>query len=243
MKTLNILVVDDDRDFAETMAEVLEGRGHSVELAFSGREAVSKFCAQDFDVAFIDVMLPDMSGVKSFAEIKAKKPGARVVMMTAFSVEQLLEEAFENGALGVLHKPLNMEQVLEFVDKSRPRGAILIADDDREACQTLKDELEPRGYKIHVAHDGASALAQARAGGIDLMLLDLKMPVMSGFDVYMELERSGETVPTIIVTGYAEEESDAIRELNSRSVATVFTKPFDMKKLLDSIDKLASEGS
>jgi DNA-binding NtrC family response regulator len=117
MKELDILVVDDDRDFAESMAEALELQGHAVQLASNGEGAVGKLRERDFDVIFMDVKLPAMNGVESFLKIHKLKPQTKVAMMTGFSVDQLLEQAVENGAWAVFHKPIDMEQVLEMLRK------------------------------------------------------------------------------------------------------------------------------
>ncbi|MCP4936069.1 MAG: response regulator, partial [bacterium] len=90
MKRIKILVVDDDRDFAESLVFVLEGRGYEVEVAHTGEAAIRKFQNNDFDIAFMDVKLPGKNGVESYMEIRKFKSDAKVVMMTGYSVEQLL---------------------------------------------------------------------------------------------------------------------------------------------------------
>ncbi len=100
---MRALVVDDDRDHGESVAEVLEMRGFSVDVAFTGEDAVSCFRDVDFDIVLMDVKLPGMSGVEAFSACRMIRPAARVVMMTGYSVEQLVVWAVENGALGVLH--------------------------------------------------------------------------------------------------------------------------------------------
>ncbi len=99
VNTLRVFIVDDNQDFAESLALLIEGRGYDVELAFSGEEAIEKFHQQDFDITFMDVKLPGMDGVESFVEIRKFERSARVVMMTGYSVEQLLEQAVEQGAV------------------------------------------------------------------------------------------------------------------------------------------------
>jgi len=81
MNSLRVLIVDDDRDFAESLALLLEARGYQVELAFSGEEAIVKFREQDFDIAFMGVRLPGKDGTESFLEIRKFRPSARVMMM------------------------------------------------------------------------------------------------------------------------------------------------------------------
>ena len=111
----HIFIVDDDEDVAESLADLLEGRGYKVDVAFSGEEAIAGFRERDYDVAFMDVRMPGLNGVESLLEIRKLKPNAKVVMMTAFSVEELLTKALEGGAAGVLHKPFEMRDFLEML--------------------------------------------------------------------------------------------------------------------------------
>jgi two-component system, NtrC family, response regulator HydG len=113
-----IFIIDDDRDHAESLAEVLEMRGHEVALAHSGEEAVELFKDADFDLVLLDVKLPGMNGVETFVEFRRLRPDARVMMMTGYSVEQLVAQAVEQGALGVLHKPFSPQALLEFVEST-----------------------------------------------------------------------------------------------------------------------------
>ena len=237
MKNLDIFIVDDDQDFAEGMAEVLELKGYKVHLASSGEEAVEKFRKQDFDITFMDVKLPGMDGVRSFLEIRKIRPSAKVMMITAYSVKQLLDQALENGAWGVLQKPLNIEHVLEMLDKIMPKG-ILLADDDRDFVDGIRAILEMKGYKVYAVHNGKEAVEQVKSNAVDALILDLQMPLLSGLDVYLELERSGHAVPTIIVTAYAGKEAAALDRLRTLSVTGILTKPFDPQDLLKAVEDI-----
>lgn len=119
-KGLRIFVVDDDRDFAESLADIFELHGHTCELAFNGEEAVEKCKEKDFDIAFMDVKLPGKNGVESFLEIRKTRPHAKIVMMTGYSMEKLLDQALDNGAWGILHKPLDVEKALHMIAQIRP---------------------------------------------------------------------------------------------------------------------------
>ena len=116
-RPLRIFVVDDHRDVAEGLADVLRLNGHEVEVAYNGEQAVRIFRERDFDIAFMDVMMPGMNGVESFLAIRRTKPDAKVVMMTGYSVEQLLDQVVDKGAYGVLHKPVSMNDVLETLER------------------------------------------------------------------------------------------------------------------------------
>jgi CheY-like chemotaxis protein len=236
MKSLDILVVDDDVDLAEAIAEALEMAGHSPTVAGSGTEAIEKYCGRAFDITFMDVKLPDINGVETFQTIRKMDPGARVVMMTGYRIEQLLAQATDNGAIKVLHKPFAMEDVLASLREVVPTGLVLVADDDPDFAASAKSLLVEHGYDVLVARTGREAFESVLKSKPDVLLLDLRLPVMHGLDVYLELKRYGRCVPTIIVTGYAKEEVDAIDALRSLEVTGCLFKPFEPEALLRAIE-------
>ena len=240
MTKLKILVIDDDQDFAESLALVLEGRGYQVDVGHTGEEAIRKFRDNDFDIALIDVKLPGKNGVESYMEIRKFKPDARVVMMTGYSVEQLLDKAVENGAWGVLHKPLDMEKFLSMIEKIQPYG-ILITDDDLDFVMSIKELLTSKGYSVFVATNGREAVERILSNGIDVLILDLRMPVLNGLETYLELKKAGRAVPTIIITAFTDEETGTIERLRALSVSGVLRKPFDPRELLSAIERLVQQ--
>ncbi len=122
MRSMQILVVDDDRDSAEGLAEVLEFSGHDVTLAFDGPAAVEMVHRQPFDVAFMDIMMPSMNGIESLIEFQKIRPGIKVLMMTGYSLEELIAKATDNGALGVLKKPIDLEDIFKFLEGLEAEG-------------------------------------------------------------------------------------------------------------------------
>ena len=92
-RSLRILVVDDDADNANSLGELFEMEGHRPLVVYDGEGAIAAYLKEDFDIAFMDVMMPGKNGVESFLEIKRLKPLAKVYMMTGYSVEQLLQQA------------------------------------------------------------------------------------------------------------------------------------------------------
>ena len=241
MRPLSILVVDDDVDFARGIANFLRLEGNLVELAFDGEAAVAKFTEQSFDITFMDVRLPGKNGVESFFEIRRLKPAARVMMMTAHSVEELLKQAIDNGALGVFSKPLDTDQVLRTLEDVKPAGIVLLVDDDPDFLNGVSRTVTDAGYAVLLARDGEEAVQKVVAGGVDCLVLDLRLPILSGLEVYLELKRQNHVVPTIIVTGYAVEEAEAIDRLRAMSVSGCLVKPFEPSELLRAIDAMVAE--
>jgi two-component system, NtrC family, response regulator HydG len=238
----HVLVIDDDRDHAESIADVLTARGIEVELAFTGEAGVSRFRDADFDMVFMDVKLPGKNGVETFFEFKKIRPDAKVMLMTGYSLEQLIAQAVEKGALGVLRKPFAAKELLEALDGVQPGGMVLVADDDADFAASIRPILMQHGYRVEIAATGQQALEMAAAGGVSCLVLDLAMPMLSGLEVYMKLKQSGTEIPTIFVTGMPGEKSAAEAQLPSPAAQGMFLKPFDPAELLRAVDVATGRG-
>jgi DNA-binding response OmpR family regulator len=234
-----VLVVDDDCDHAESLADVIEMRGHAAQIANSGEDALGYFRDADFDFVLLDVKLPGINGVETFLEMRKMRPTARVMLMTGYSVEQLVARAIEGGALGVLHKPFAATQVLDLLCKVKPRGRVLVADPDEGFIRSVVPILEAAGYAVEVATTGAEALDKMFGEPVDCLVLDLRLPVLSGAELYARLVKAGHAVPSVLVTGGDADEQDP--HWRSQICGMLF-KPFDPNALLSAIGSAVSHG-
>ncbi len=116
-RKLNILVVDDDAENADSLAELFSMDDHQVIVAYDGQQAIEAFSLNKVDIGFFDVMMPGKNGVESFLEIKASHPEACIYFMTGFSADDLLQEAVRNGAKGVFSKPVDLPRVLNTLER------------------------------------------------------------------------------------------------------------------------------
>ncbi len=132
---MRVLIVDDDADLAESLADILVEYGCDVYIAEHGQEAVERVCAQDFDVILMDVRMPVMNGVDSFFAIRSIRPQARVIMMTGFK-ELFVERAIQAGAEGPLHKPFSVDDMLNMIENG-DRTAPSLAPGHGEATRPL----------------------------------------------------------------------------------------------------------
>ena len=233
-----VLIVDDDCDHAESLADVIELRGHTAQLASSGEEAIDCFRNANFDFVLLDVKLPGINGVDTFLELKKIRPAAQVMMMTGYSVEHLVAQAINGGALGVLHKPFAATKVLELLSTVKRRGRVLVADGDGDFVGTIVPILEGAGYAVEVATTGAEALEKMIREQVDCLLLNLRVPVLSGAELYARLVEAGRTVPTVLMTGGREDAEQEAR-LRSHTCGMLF-KPFDPNALLAAIGAAVS---
>ena len=239
-KSLRVLVVDDDTDNANSLTELFQMEGHQVDTVYSGEAAIAAYVKTRYDIAFMDVMMPGKNGVESFLEIKKLQPDAKVYMMTGYSVEQLLQQAVDNGAMGVLSKPISSAKVLAVLQEVSPAGIVLIAEDDPDFGPELQQLIESTGMQCELVQNGRDALAKVMAGGVDILILDLKMPLINGVEVYTELKRVGRTVKTIIITGNGAEYASTFDAIKDVAITGILNKPFDPMSLLDRLETLAA---
>ena len=241
MSHARVLIIDDDCDFADSLAEALTLQGHHITIANSGESALRKLRNQSFDITFLDFMLPGKNGVELFADIRALYPQARVMMMTGYAKENMLDSVMKRGALGVLDKPLDLNMVMNAIEKASPDGTVLVADDDEDFVESISDILSACGHTVLTAGNGREAIKMIREHDIDVLVLDLKMPGLNGHEVYIELQSLDIKPATIVVTGFMEEDIESLNSLTKLSRADALIKPFDPEMLLDQVQKLISD--
>ena len=118
MSKPEILVVDDDVSVAESISDVLDAVGYGVSTAHDGYRAIELAKDSSFDVLLTDIKMPGLNGVELYKIIKKVRPLIRAIMMTAYSVEDLINEALDAGASEVLTKPLDVERLLSIIESA-----------------------------------------------------------------------------------------------------------------------------
>jgi len=115
----SILVVDDDSDFRNSMAKMLEIQGYRVSTAGSGLEAIRLTKQRAFNIAFVDIKMCVMDGLTASIKIKENNPDILIVMMTGYrdEVKEIVEEASEKGVTRCLYKPFNVTDLKELVNQ------------------------------------------------------------------------------------------------------------------------------
>jgi len=114
---VSILIVDDDESMCETLSDILEDEGYGVVIARDGLRAVAEAESHHFDLALIDIMMPDMNGVETLRGIKKADPGTTTMIMTGHSaLEGLISDALKGGVDGVLYKPFEIAAIVEMIE-------------------------------------------------------------------------------------------------------------------------------
>jgi len=113
----NVLLVDDDEDFAASLALLLELKGHHVSVKSSGSAALAEFAPGRFDTIILDVRLPEMDGLECFTRMRSVDPAARCVFVTGMRDEALSRQAIDEGAVAVFDKPVPLDRFFAVLDE------------------------------------------------------------------------------------------------------------------------------
>jgi len=120
----HVLVVDDEPSFAATMVDVLRARGYEAESVGTGREAEAALDRGRYDLALIDLKLPDTTGIELLARIRRSSPAPEVIVVTGNGTVENAVRALDRGAFGFLEKPPNVERLLLLVERALSRRAL-----------------------------------------------------------------------------------------------------------------------
>lgn len=240
VRALKILIADDDVDNAASLGELFEMEGHNTVVVHSGDAAVAAYKVNNFDLAFMDVMMPGKNGVESFLEIRKLCPNAKVYMMTGYSVEQLLRQATDNGAMGVLNKPIDIDKVSAALRDAGANGILVVAEDDPDFGNHLMRIVNEGGYVCELVKTSKYLASNSSALTPSIMIFDLKRPLIDGFEVLNNLKRAGRNVPAIIITATGSQYHDTIEAMQDIRVTGILNKPFDPMLLLDQLENLAA---
>lgn len=112
-----VLVVDDEEIILTFFCDLLGQRGYDIILARNGQEAIEKIKEEEFDVAFIDAIMPVIDGLEVLRMIKKIRPSAKSIMITAYAVEDLMKQAVQEGAYACIRKPFGIKEILEPLEK------------------------------------------------------------------------------------------------------------------------------
>jgi len=237
----SILIVDDNASLCKMMSFVLGRKGYAVTTAKDGMEAITRVKERPFDITFMDIKMPLMDGVETYRRLKKLRPEGVVVMMTAYAVEDLVQQALQEGAYGIIYKPLDTEKVVALVERLREvrEGAlILVVDDDPGTCITLTNILNKKGYNTGIAHTGEEAIDMAQEKAYDIIFIDMKLPTINGLETYLAIKDISPEAVAIVMTAYRQEMADLVEEALDNTAYACIYKPLDMEEVLGLVGEI-----
>ena len=114
----NILVVDDEKIVRDFFLDVARSLGGNIETAEDGDVAVEKCRSHHYDIVFLDMRMPHMNGLDTCRSILTMDPSTKVVMMSGYSDDRLMDEALSCGAIAKISKPFDLKMILSLIDRA-----------------------------------------------------------------------------------------------------------------------------
>ena len=215
-----VLVVEDDPPAAELLSRQLEKAGFRAEILRSGADVVARARKSKPAAITLDILLPGLDGWEVLNRLKHDEVTSSIPVIV-ISVVDNPELGMALGAVDYFVKPVPAEELVtrlrRFNFGGSPKTRVLVVDDERANRDWLTEILEPAGFGVIPAVGGREAIELAHTKKPDLVLLDLLMPDVSGFDVVEALRSDKATfaLPIMVLTAKELSDSDK-RQLNGR---------------------------
>ncbi|GAB6175669.1 response regulator [Desulfobaculum senezii] len=137
MVNAHVLLVDDNIDFVNTMAERLRMRELDVSTATNGHDALEMVDCECFDAVVLDMQMPGLDGIETLKRIKAKNDEVQIIILSGHATVQISVEAMKLGALDFMEKPVDMDALLERIRKAQAKRAVLQEKHNEEKIQDI----------------------------------------------------------------------------------------------------------
>ena len=199
-----VLVIDDDDDAQDLMRKFLEKQNVSILQAKTGEDGLNLAAQHLPDAITLDVMMPGMDGWEVLAALQGNEvtKDIPVIMLTMANEPDI---GFSLGATDYLTKPVNWSELSTILKKHQIKSeseSILIVEDDEITRDMLRKSLENNRFKVRAAVNGKEALEKIKRGKPGLIILDLMMPEMDGFEFSEKLRENKDwlDIPVVVIT-------------------------------------------
>jgi CheY-like chemotaxis protein/signal transduction histidine kinase/HAMP domain-containing protein len=233
-----LLVVEDDPRYATVIRDLARSRGFNVLVTHRGAEALRMVREYTPNAISLDIFLPDMLGWTVLARLK-QDAATRHIPVQIVTVEEERHHSLERGAFAYIAKPATSELIGDALERIRvytlPRTKkLLIVEDDAGERLGIEALIRHDDVDIETANDGAEALAKLRDGKYDCVVLDLRLPDMTGFDLigHIQAEPRLHDIPLVVFTG-KELTADEDRKLQRAAKSVIIKGVESPERLLD----------
>jgi len=241
---VRVLVVEDDPIAYATLAAELEAEGYEAIRARHGEEALRIIDSETPDIILLDLILPGLDGWEVLKDVKSRA-GTREIPVVIITMADDRELGLALGADDYFMKPVHrdllvarLRELVQGEGKDRP-GKVLLIDDDPKIHELFSEDIEKSGYQLISCYSGAEGIDSARSERPGVIVLDLMMPGMSGFEVAAALKADPVTalIPIVVLTAKEITPSDR-NQLGSRIAALYHKGARSRAGLLDTIRNL-----
>lgn len=238
-----VLVVDDEAEVRVLLKRFLEKLGFVAETAENGAEGIRLAIEHKPALITLDVMMADGDGWTVLKELKSEE-GTRDIPVVMISVLDDKYKGYALGASDYVTKPIDWNRLARTLNRFRRHendGHILVVDDDPDLRALASRQLEPLGWSVVEAANGREALDKLSEGHPDIILLDLLMPEMDGFELLQHLRcrEDLQSIPVLVVTAKDLTQEDRDR-LNGRVLQVLQKEAMDWDELEREIRRVLS---
>ncbi len=265
LEDLKVLVVDDNKTSRHILQEELESFSCNVTVAASGPDGIAELeketNGKPYDLVLMDWKMPEMDGIKASKLIKANSQLSKtptIIMVTAYGREEINKEAQNTGLDGFLIKPVTpsalLDTIMTFLGKKTPkkvennldqekerkllpiRGAKILLVEDNAINQEIANEiLQKAGLVVTIANNGKEAVAKVKASEYDLVLMDLQMPEMNGFEAtkIIKSDPKFKSLPVLAMTANVMKHD--IEQCMGAGMNGHIAKPINVKRLFETL--------
>jgi signal transduction histidine kinase/DNA-binding response OmpR family regulator len=243
LHTKTVLVIDDNHHDRKFLHRYLSNEGYNVVMAVNGKQGLQMAKEIVPDMITLDVMMPEMDGWETLVALKNDPFLANIpVVMSSIIEDRHLAQTL--GAVDYLAKPVDKERLLKVVDKHiarSARGPILVIEDDPDTLEITCNLLVQAGWSVQAAENSMEAIEIIEKSPPMLILLDLMMPEMDGFEVIKKLRYhpQWQLIPIIVITS-VELSTSEYAQL-SKQVQNIFQKgKYELQDLLNEVNEVVS---
>jgi len=127
-----VLLVDDEEDFLDAVAERMRARGIEVSTTTSARDALEMIEEKSFDAIVMDLMMPELEGTEALKAIKNRNGEMQVIMLTGYVTPEQVDQAKKFGAMDIMEKPPNLDVLIERIKKAHEKKESILAEKQAE---------------------------------------------------------------------------------------------------------------
>jgi response regulator RpfG family c-di-GMP phosphodiesterase len=249
MNAHRILIVDDSAVFRTSMKKILGSMNAEIILAENGQEGLNLALREKFDIVVSDIDMPKINGIELCRSLKSTQStqGTPVVMVSTFDSDTDVDKGFQAGASAYLSKYEIQHRLLETVEgvlsKSKFKGEhlVMVVDDSKVVLRIVEKGLAESGFKVITAENGKKALNLLKTVRPDLILSDIEMPDIDGFDFCQAVHTDPDFSSVPIIAMSSKTDRGYMKRMLRNGASAYLCKPFNIDELVILVDKMLSD--
>jgi response regulator RpfG family c-di-GMP phosphodiesterase len=249
MSARKILIVDDSPVFRTSMKKLLGSMNAEIVLAQDGQEGLDLALQKKFDLIVSDIDMPKINGIELCRSLKKTEAtqGTPVVMVSTFDSDNDVDKGFQAGASAYLSKYAIQDSLFDTVEsvltKSRFKGerVVMVVDDSKVVLRIVEKGLAEAGFRVITSENAKKALKLLDTIQPDLILTDIEMPDISGFEFCKTVHKNPELSMVPIVAMSTKTDRGYMKRMVQNGASAYICKPFNIDELVILVEKMLSD--